>query len=228
MIPSQALGAPTKAVFALTHAAAFNAEFWVALLVRAILACVAEITCALASLQVAQTVLAAIVDAQVVLARRAVVTLFAFTGASGSVAFTMPTTSREQLCHCIVEWTRNFGNNLDLQGKRYVIPSGALFQTAVSPPSTNIARTSAVVAKTIAVTVFVAGSQFARRGVPTLIAQTHKIFLATANTMAVTILRANHFTAVITFSARTPPRVTDALPIVAMTVQIACFCTLFH
>ena len=50
VIPSQALGASAKPGLAFTHATAFDAEFWVALLVRAILACVAEIACAPTSL----------------------------------------------------------------------------------------------------------------------------------------------------------------------------------
>ena len=108
--------------------------------------------------------------------------------------------------------------NLGLQGKRYFIPSGALLQTAVGSPRTNVARTCAVVAHTIAVTVLVACPQFACRGIPIVITKTHKILHATANTMTITILSANHFTAVITFCIRTPPCVALALPIVAVTV----------
>jgi len=163
-------------------------------------------------------VLAAIADAKVVLARRAAVTFLAFTGSSGSLAFTMPTASGGQLFHRIVERTRKSSNDLRLQGKWYPIRSGTLSLTAVGSPKADVTITRAVAANTIAVTVIVAGSQFACRGIPTLIARTHKILLATANAVATAILGANHFTAVVAFSMRTPPRVTHALPIVAMTV----------
>ena len=172
--------------------------------------------------------IAAIADAQVVLARRTAVTFFALTGTSSSLAFTTPTASGGQLCHSVVEWTRKFSHDLGLQGKRYIIRSGALYQTAVVSPRADVTCTGAVVANTIAATVVVAGPIFARRGIPTRSARAHKILMGTANTVTITILGAYHFTAVVAFSMRMPPRVANALPIVTMTVQITCFWTFFH
>ena len=186
---------------ALTDATTFDAEFWVALLVRAVLTSVAKIALALTGLFVALAVLRAILRTQVVLARWSVVDTLAFTCTVASSAFTMPTTSGRQLfdwvwliidrCICISRY------DLGLKGKRDLASSGTFDEIAVRTPKSYIARAGAVVAHTVAMTIVVARLQFACSRVPTLIALAHEILQTTTDPVIITILGAYHLSAVI-------------------------------